>query len=66
MKNSLTNWMAAISVSITTALGLTSALDLKIPPRVLYGLGAIAVAASAVGAFATGKNEDMSDPVKRV
>lgn len=66
MKNSLTNWMAAISVSVTTALGLTATFDLKIPPRVLYGLGAIAVASAAVCEFATGKNEDMSDPAKRV
>lgn len=60
-KNKFTNWLAVISIAVSASLGITSALNIKLPAQFQNALGAIAALAAGGIGYSTGKKENLSD-----
>jgi hypothetical protein len=59
LKDKLTNWLAAAAIAISAFLGVSSALNLKIPSNVTMLLAALSSGLGGVTSFATGKDDNL-------
>jgi uncharacterized membrane protein len=61
MKNKITNWISGLSITIAAFLGVSTALDLKLPSNVLMILGTVSALGNGATSYATGKTDDLKD-----
>jgi hypothetical protein len=64
LKDKFTNYLAVIAIVITSFLGVSATLDLKLPNNVQLLLTSLAAGLSGGVGFATGKDDNLKSKSK--